>query len=260
MRYWMLRKTSISALIGLSLLITNLSWAQESVDPTQAARSGPREEIVVTARKREESLQEVPLSITALTAQGLRDRNITNTYDLANATPNFSMTRNLGRRLEAPTIRGQFGTLLNITGPNASFFVDGVYVSTTATNLSSNYVERVEVLRGPQAALFGRATFSGAVNYITRKPSNEFEGEVNLKIGDDERYEAAVWASGPLINDKLLGFVSAGLTSYGGEWRNNLLPGDVDASNSTETSQEFGNGPGVWEPNVIPGNDCPTDI
>ncbi len=267
MRDIRMRAGQFAGLSCVAMLLTSLpGWSQQAQQETTddaeqsalvVAKDAAREEIIVTARKREESLQEVPLSITALTSQGLRDRNIQNTYDLANATPNFSMTRNIGRRLEAPTIRGQFGTLLNITGPNASFFVDGAYVSGTSSNLSSNYVERVEVLRGPQAALFGRATFSGAINYITRKPGDELEGEVNLKVGEDERYEASVWASGPLIGDTLLGFASVGFQTYGGEWRNNLQPGDVNASSDPTASQDFFNGPGVWAPNVIPGNDCP---
>ncbi|TDJ43066.1 MAG: TonB-dependent receptor [Gammaproteobacteria bacterium] len=217
------------------------------------------EEIVVTARKREENLQEVPISITAFTAEGMLERNIRNTYDIANITPNFSLGRNLGRRLDAPTIRGQFGALLNPTGPNASFFVDGVFVTGTSSNLTTNNLERVEVLRGPQAALFGRATFSGAVNYITRKPSNEFEGAINARAGDEQTYELTGWASGPIIRDKLLFTASAGYQSFGGEWRNNLKPGDVNASNDQQVSQDWFNGPGVWAPNVpLAGEpDCP---
>ncbi len=186
------------------------------------------EEIIVTARKREESLQEVPLSISVLSAEELRARNIQTIYDVATFTPNFSFNRNtVGRRLDAPAIRGQFTPLQNFGSEgNVAFYVDGVFVSGTAGSLTTDNVERIEVLKGPQAALFGRAAFAGAVNYITRKPTNEFEGEASLKAGEERDYKASAWISGPLIRDRLLFFASAGYESFDGEWRNELVPCD----------------------------------
>ena len=143
------------------------------------------DEIFVYARKREEKLIDVPISISTFSAKGLRDRNIRDGYDLANFTPNFSLTQNLGRRLDVPNIRGQFGPMIGGTAPNASFFVDGVFISGSIGSTSTANLAQIDVLRGPQSAQFGRATFAGAVNYITKKPSDEFEGEVNLKTGQD---------------------------------------------------------------------------
>ncbi len=104
-------------------------------------------EIVVTARKREERLQEVPLSITAFDADALKDRNIQSVYDVATFTPNFSFSRNVvGRRLDAPSIRGQFSPLNNFGSEgNVAFFVDGVYISGTSSSLTADNVERIEV-------------------------------------------------------------------------------------------------------------------
>ena len=184
------------------------------------------DELVVTARKREESLQEVPLSITAFNVQGLRDRNIQSAYDVANFTPNFQFTRNLGRRLDAPNVRGQFSPLLGQS--NASFYIDGVAITGGAASVTIDNLERVEILRGPQAALFGRATFAGAVNFITRKPSDEFEGEVNLKLGEYEDYKASVWASGPIVEDKVYFVATANWEHFGGEWNNQINPDDVN--------------------------------
>ena len=196
-----------------------LLTAVEATFPAYAAL----DELVVTARKREESLQDVPFSISAFGVEGLRERNIQNIYDLSTFTPNFQLTRNIGRRLDAINVRGQFSPLLGQS--NASVFVDGVFVTGTSSNITIDNLERVEVLRGPQAALFGRATFSGAINFITKEPSNEFEGEVNLKAGNEEDYKASVWASGPIVEDKLLFFASANWESFGGEWRNGLVDG-----------------------------------
>ena len=186
-------------------------------------------EIIVTARKREERLQEVPLSITAFDADALKDRNIQSVYDVATFTPNFSFNRNsVGRRLDAPSIRGQFTPLNNFGSEgNVAFFVDGAYVSGTAGSLTTDNLERIEVLRGPQAAQFGRAAFAGAVNYVTRKPTNELEGQVFLKGGEDSDYKTSAWLSGPLIEDKLLFFTSASWESVDGQWQNSMNPSNV---------------------------------
>lgn len=186
-----------------------------------AAQQLAIEEITVTARKRDESLQEIPLSITAFTADSLRQRNITNIYDLSAATPNFVTTPQLGRRLDRPTIRGQGGTLVR-GEPNASYFVDGVFISGSATTSTIDALERVEIIRGPQSALFGRATFAGAVNFITRQPTDELEGQFNATVGSHDTYKISAWMSGPIIEDKLRYFASAGFDTYGGEWRNGL--------------------------------------
>lgn len=192
-------------------------------------------EIIVTARKREERLQEVPLSITAFDADALKDRNIQSVYDVATFTPNFSFSRNVvGRRLDAPAIRGQFSPLNNFGSEgNVAFFVDGVYISGTSSSLTTENVERIEVLRGPQAVQFGRAAFSGAVNYVTRTPTNEFEGQAYLKGGEDSDYKTSAWLSGPLIEDKLLFFTSASWESADGQWQNSMNPSNLCKDDET---------------------------
>jgi len=209
--------------------------AQESITedegPELRTRGGSEiEEVTVTARKKSESLQDVPISITALTAEALRAKDINNAYDVAAATPNFSFTPNLGRRLDVPNIRGQFGPLIGGTAPNASFFVDGVYTAGSIGSTSTANLQRVEVLRGPQSALFGRATFSGAVNYITRRPTDELEGEINGKLGEDGREELGAWFSGPVIEDKVYFFLAGNYNSWDGEWRNSLQDNQVDSA------------------------------
>ena len=207
------------------------------------------DEIFVYARKREEKLIDVPISISTFSAKGLRDRNIRDGYDLANFTPNFSLTQNLGRRLDVPNIRGQFGPLIGGTAPNASFFVDGVFISGSIGSTSTANLAQIDVLRGPQSAQFGRATFAGAVNYITKKPSDEFEGEVNLKTGQDGDRELGAWVSGPVIEDKLYFFVGTSKHQWDGEWNNGLEDYDVDAA-----EQGFF-GPFIWAPNPqLPGD------
>jgi len=127
----------------------------------------------------------------------------------------------------------------NQAEPNASYFIDGVYVSSTIATATTFSMERVEVLRGPQSAQFGRATFSGAVNYITRKPTNDLEGELNVRYGSSDERQLAGWLSGPLIQDQLLFLVSASHEQYGGQWNNNLQP-DTAFVNGILGSDVFG--------------------
>ncbi len=181
------------------------------------------EEIVVTARKKEESLQEVPISISAFSNEQMRARGISNNYEVASFTPNFNTVKLTGRDTDRPTIRGM--TAPNARGePNASYFIDGVFVGRSISTTTTASMERVEILRGPQSAQFGRATFSGAVNYITRKPTNEFTAEVNMRAGTSDDYQLSGWVSGPIVRDKLLFLLFGGWDNYGGQWNNNLEP------------------------------------
>lgn len=185
------------------------------------------EEIVVTARKRSENLQEIPLSVTAFSANGIRDLDIRSVYDLVNATANFSFDKTFGRRFDRPVIRGQS----TIQGdPNASFFVDGVFVSGSITGTSTDALERIEILRGPQSALYGRATFSGAVNYISKQPTDEFDGQINGRIGSHSDYKGALWMRGAIVPSKLQFFIAGNWEYYGGQYRNDLPAVPVPAT------------------------------
>lgn len=196
--------------------------------PMQAGGQVPDvDEVIVSARKREESLQEVPLSIAVFDTEALQERNIQTVYDVATFTPNFSFQRNsVGRRLDAPSIRGQFTPLQNFGSEgNVAFYVDGAYVSGTASGLTVDNLERVEVLRGPQVAQFGRGAFAGAINYVTKAPSrDELDGQLYLKAGEENDLKASGYLSGPLGSDKLLFLASASWETFDGEWQNSLNP------------------------------------
>ncbi len=182
------------------------------------------DEITVTARKREESLQEVPLSISALSSEQLRDRGIANNYDLAYFTPNFNTVQQTGRRLDRPVIRGMAAPATR-GEPNASYFIDGVYVShrSSISTATLEAVKRTEVIRGPQSSQFGRATFAGAVNYVTRKPNDNFSGELNTRAGANDNYKIGGWFSGPILQERLLYLVAVNWERYGGQWHNALV-------------------------------------
>jgi outer membrane receptor protein involved in Fe transport len=184
------------------------------------------DEIFVTARKREESLQDVPLSIVALGAAELQNRGFQSDYDIAQFTTGYRTLAQTGRDIDRPIIRGM-GAPSTRGEPNASYFIDGTFVSGSISTATTSTVERVEILRGPQSAQFGRATFSGAVNYVTRKPGDTLEGQVNTRAGTHDDYNVGGWLSGPLIDDTLYYVVSGNWSKYGGQWHNQLAEGQA---------------------------------
>ena len=155
--------TTIFALTGL--------WAA----PVAAQAELVIEQITVTARKKEETLQDVPLSITVLGSQMLEDARIQNLADVAAFTPGLSLFNPQGEFLTTPVIRGMAPT--DIFGEtNAAVFLDGVLVAgREGLNFAYLEIERIEVVKGPQTALYGRNAFSGAINFITKKPTDEVE-------------------------------------------------------------------------------------
>ena len=131
------------------------------------------EEITVTARNRAENLQEVPLAISVFTSEQLDKATIKNINDLANYTSNMTFNSSENGRLNIPVIRGM--GMIDTRGfdNNVSIFLDGVFVSgRSSQNVSMLDLERVEVVKGPQSALYGRNSFSGAINYVTKKPND----------------------------------------------------------------------------------------
>jgi outer membrane receptor protein involved in Fe transport len=180
-------------------------------------------EIVVTARKQEERLQDVPISVTAFRSEDLQERNARDIFDLSNFTPGFSFERinryGVQGGVSRPVIRG----MSNILGEgNASVFVDGILFSDSILSFPFDIVERVEIIKGPQAAQFGRATFSGAINLITKKGTNETDGRVSLRAAQYGDYEANVLSRGPLIEDKLFYMAHARYYTADGMYRNRL--------------------------------------
>jgi len=216
---------SVIRKVGLvsSAVVMSIASVTLLITVPVSARAQVLEEIIVTARKTEESLQEVPISISAFSSQQMLDRGIRDNYDVARYTPNFSTIQRVGRDTDRPIIRGMSNP--GVRGEaNASYFIDGTYVARTISTATTQSMERVEILRGPQSALFGRRTFSGAINYVTRKPTNDFEGQINARAGSSEDNQLAGWFSGPFIDDKLLFLVSGAYDHYGGQWNNNLQP------------------------------------
>lgn len=185
------------------------------------------EEIVVTARKRVENLQDVPMAITAFTADTIEEAGIDDLYDVAELTPGLSFFNAQGEFLPVPVIRGVAPT--DIFGEsNAAIFVDGIYVSgREGLNFSQLDLARIEVVKGPQSALYGRNAFSGAINYITKDPSNEFGMQTEVTGGTDGRLTGTVSLTGPIFTDELTGRISALYEDFDGTYENSLGGQDI---------------------------------
>lgn len=185
------------------------------------------EEMVVTVRKVDESIQDIPLSVQAFSADTIQKQQIVNVEDIVKFTPGVVIANETGSRRYS-TIRFRGIEPPNNTQRNlgtSSAFLDGVYLPGSSQWVSMFDTERVEVVKGPQSAFFGRATFAGAINYVSKNPGNEWLGDINLILGDNARRDLWLAAEGPLIKDKLAFRVSGRLYNYDGAWDNSPPPG-----------------------------------
>ena len=221
-----MNKKKLSLILSSSFLCSMAGGMAAS--PALGADALALEEVIVTARKRAESLQEIPMAITAFTAADIQDAGIRSIQDVASLTAGFNMAPLFGGDAATPVIRGLSTT---IGEPNVGFFIDGVYTGSrlTMNRLLGNFVERIEVAKGPQSALFGRNAFGGAVNYVTRRPGQEFEGEVEATFGSDGKQEFRATIGGPIGNSGFgyrLGLLS---DEFDGYFKNELTGGDLDS-------------------------------
>ncbi|HYC02772.1 MAG TPA: TonB-dependent receptor [Azospirillaceae bacterium] len=192
---------------------------------TAVPASAQIEEIVVTARKVEESLQQAPVAVTAFTGEALAERGITDVNDIARFTPGLSFSQAFGRTTDRPVIRGQANVLAGVqfgVESGTAYFIDGIYYPGDIQSLDLSQLERVEIIKGPQSALYGRNTYAGAINFITRTPGNEARAGAKLTVAEYDELELTGNVSGPIIADKLFASLNARHFEYGGQYRNRL--------------------------------------
>ena len=198
--------SATAAAVAWSLLNASPALAQGS-PPATDQPSGGLEEVVVTARYREENLQQTPIAITAITAQDIQVRGFTSTADIGYAVPNASFRpaqQAWGSTMTA-FIRGVGQNDFNFAfEPGVGIYVDDVYYPTTmASQFDLLDLERVEVLRGPQGTLFGRGSIGGAVRYVSKAPTGDGSGYVEAMAGDRHRIDIRAGYDFALIEDKL---------------------------------------------------------
>ena len=191
--------TFLSAICLLALppllLMPTAGWAQ-------------LEEVVVTTRRRTESLQDIPIAVRAISAEEIQRAGIRDLADVAKLTPSVSFDSGYNPTDNRVNIRGLSATRGRA---NVAFLIDGVDVTTEnviaagsgllANQRLLNDVERIEVIKGSQSALYGRSAFAGAISYITKEPGDEFEGNVSVNAADNGFYEIGAAAGGPIFGN-----------------------------------------------------------
>jgi iron complex outermembrane receptor protein len=172
--------------------------------------AGQLEEVIVTAQRRVQSLQETPVSVTAFTQKALEERLVTGMADLGHFTPNLEINNGRadgGGSNAAVFIRGvgQFDFIFP-TDPGVGVYLDGVYMGRTLGGMMDLAdLQRVEVLRGPQGTLYGKNTIAGAVNLVTARPTGEFGGAVKLTGGEFNRIDGELNVNFPTLGESLKG-------------------------------------------------------
>jgi iron complex outermembrane receptor protein len=200
------------AALGLRL-VAGVVLASQSVSVgaqiAPEATGGTLAEVVVTARRMEESLQKTPVAVTALTMDDLQARSAQDLRDLARFTPNVYMSNALLHSPDTITmyIRGVgLSDFYTTNDPGVGLYIDGVYYARSqGAILDLLDLERVEVLRGPQGTLFGKNTAGGAINLISRHPGPEVGGSLSLTAGNIGQWEARGSVSVPIADDLALG-------------------------------------------------------
>jgi iron complex outermembrane receptor protein len=217
-------KSRLLAATGLGAWALTQLAAPAAAQPAPAAQVAALEEIVVTARKREENLQAVPLAITAFTAEAIEKQGVTRLRDVANLTPGLVINDFGAGTLVAPIIRG----LSVLTGGtfsenNVSVFIDGVYVFTTyAVDASLADIERIEIVKGPVSALYGRNAYSGAINYVTKRPTDATDGKAEIRAGSDGLIGVSAAVGGPIIEGKLRARLAGNYEEFDGTFEDKV--------------------------------------
>jgi len=183
----------LSGVMGSLLCVGGTAHAQD----TQQTRGSVLEEVVVTAEKRAQSLQEVPVAVTAYTSVRRDILGVNTIEDVARITPSLSYTNN-----DRLSIRG-FGRLTNNIGtdPSVALYSDGIFSTSMAdTSTPALFIDRTEILRGPQGTLYGRNSIGGTLNVIAKRPTKEFEGEVRGRVGNYDSWHTEMLMRGPITD------------------------------------------------------------
>ncbi|MBT8422106.1 MAG: TonB-dependent receptor [Gammaproteobacteria bacterium] len=203
------------------------------------------EELVVSVRKTDENIQEVPVQVTSLSSEVVRSEAIREIGDVARLTPSLQFDQGFWAQDTRVSIRGLF----NRAGrPSAAVLIDGIDVSSEAFESSGGSgllnqrlldVERIEVARGPQSALYGRAAFAGGLNYITRRPDDELTTTADIRIAEEGRLDLRGTVSGPLIDNVLSAKIIGSHYELDGDYTNPNTGGDLGGGESDGIGVSF---------------------
>ena len=211
----------IAAALGSSVVVA------EELANDESATEDDGNVVIVTARGRNETLQEIPDSVTVFYDTDITDARITSIKDFSALTPNLNVSTNFRSGLNFITVRGLITP--QVGEAPVAFVVDGITVPNIEfINQGLHDIERIEVLRGPQGALYGKNAIGGAINIVTKQPTDEFEGGVQFSYadGNDKKFNAAI--SGPIAKDKAYFRLSVNYQDFDGLINNPYLGEKVD--------------------------------
>lgn len=212
--------------IKKTLISTAILSASGFLTPQVFAQVGTLEEVIVTARHREESLRDVPVAITAFTKNEIERSAISRAEDFIYLTPGVAIIDAAEVGDTQVTIRGINGT--RDGEPNFAFILDGIlHTNPSAFNREFAGIEQVEILKGPQGAMYGRNAAAGAIIVTTRQPTEEFSGEFKVSVAEDSTNFFSGTISGELVDDKLLGQLHADYSETDGYYKNIWLGKNV---------------------------------
>jgi len=223
MRAFSFRGRLIWAAFGpITLGFISAAMAQSaSLAPSAASSAaGGLETITVTARKKSESLQKVPLSITAISKRDLQNSHVQNLYDIVALTPGVNIT-DLGAEVGTSiTIRGVTDLTFGVNIPDVATFLDGTYLrDPAAINIAAAGLSQVEIVKGPVSALYGRDAYSGIINYVTERPTSTPHANLEYTVGDYGKEEVQVSVSGPIWQDKVFGKIFGTYDYFNGTYK-----------------------------------------
>jgi iron complex outermembrane receptor protein len=220
-----------SAMSAIFLAASQTGYAQTT--DNQNENTAALEEVVVSAQRRQESLSDVPMSITAVSAEALTKAGITSTLDLGTVVPGLTMTK-YSNALQ-PSMRG-ISSQNSSAGDTSSvaIYLDGVYqTSITSTIMDLPDVAQIEALKGPQGALYGQNATAGALIITTKAPSSEPEGKLTLSYGNYDDTSLGGYLSGPL-GERVSASLSASYQSRDG-FRKHVVSGERDSGIDSKT-------------------------
>ncbi len=191
---------------------------------------GGIKEIIVTARKKAESLSDAPVSVSVVTGDTIAEQGLNSIDDFAKQSTGISFSQTFGRSTDRPVIRGASNVLAGVQAgveTGAAIFIDGVYFQGDISSFDPTAIERVEIIKGPQSALYGRNTYAGAINYITKDPSKDLTVSGRARWAEFDEREISATISNKILDDRLGFRVGARYYRYGGQYVNQLTGNKV---------------------------------
>ncbi len=207
-----MKRSIIGGLMAATIMVPATAIAQ----PTTTDSAEDSNVIIVTARKVSENLQEVPTSVAVVSSETIDDLALTSVSDISKTTAGLTFDDSFGRDANRPVIRGQ----ANILGDSGvAVFIDGIYFSGSIGDYNVDNIERIEVVKGPQSALYGRNTYSGAINIISKTTADQLTGNISADISEHGRFDITGNIRGP-VTDSITAFASARYYTFDGEYTN----------------------------------------